>query len=301
MTLVSCQGPRYRARFRCFRADRVRCVTDEESSRLDRAIEGGAELLSQTFGAAVALIGPEAALAGPAVAWLSLSLLRRAGESVVNMVSRRGAERAGAALLVIGSDARERAEHGETPRTDGFSEPRDGHRPDSDELLEGVLMYAAASYEERKVEFLGHLFDGIAFDAGVTAEHAHYLLKLADRLTYRQLVALAALQDPENFDSLATASYQRDEGATGPTDALALELDDLAAQGVIGIRVEGSDEIARPGELWGSSGRASAQAFQDLKLLPTGLDLHRLMRLHAIPAEDRELFLHELATPRPPN
>jgi hypothetical protein len=248
--------------------------------------------------AAVTLIGPEAALAGPTVAWLSLPLLRRAGEAVVNMVSRRGAERAGAALLVIGSDAQERDERGETPRTDGFSEPRDGHRPDSDELLEGVLMYAAASYEERKVVLLGHLYDGIAFDATVTAEQAHYLLKLADRLTYRQLVALAALHDPERFDRLATASYQRDEGSTGPTDALALELDDLAAQGIIGIRVEGSDEIARPGELWGSSGRASAKAFQDLKLLPTGLDLHRLMRLHSIPAEDCQRFLNELVTPR---
>ena len=273
-------------------------MTEEESSRLDRAIEGGAELLSQTFGAAVTLIGPEAALAGPSVAWLSLPLLRRAGEAVVNMVSRRGAERAGAALLVIGSDAQERAEQGETPRADDFAEPRDGCRPDSDELLEGVLMYAAASYEERKVVLLGHLYDGIAFDVTVTAEQAHYLLKLADGLTYRQLVAVSALQDPENFDGLATASYQRDEGSTGPTDALALELDDLAARGVIGIRVEGGDEIARPGELWGSSGRASAQAFQDLKLLPTGLNLYHLMRLHTIPAEDRDRFLDELATPR---
>jgi hypothetical protein len=276
-------------------------MTKEDSSRLDRAIEGGAELLSQTFAAAVTLIGPEAALAGPSVAWLSLPLLRRAGEAVVNMVSRRGAERAGAALLVIGSDAQERAEQGETPRADGFSEPRDGHRPDSDEVLEGVLMYAAASYEERKVVLLGHLYDGVAFDASVTTEQAHYLLKLADRLTYRQLVALSALQDPESFDRLATASYQRDEGSTSPTDALALELDDLAVQGVVGIQVEGSDEIAQAGELWGSSGRASAQAFQDLKLLPTGLDLHRLMRLPTVPAEDRERFLQELVTPRRSN
>jgi hypothetical protein len=273
-------------------------MTDEESSKLDQAIEDGAALLSQTAGAALAVISPEAGLAGPAVAWLSTPLLRRAGEAVVNMVSRRGAERAGAALLVVKADAAERAGCGETPRSDGFSEAHDGRRPDSDELLEGVLMYAAASYEERKVVLLGHLYDGIAFDASVSTEEAHYLLKLADRLTYRQLVALATLQDPESFNRLAKASYQRDEGTTGPTDALALELDDLADQGALGVLVEGADEVARPGELYGSAGRASAKDFQSLQLTQTGLNLHRLMRLDTTPVEDRARVLDELATPR---
>jgi hypothetical protein len=216
----------------------------------------------------------------------------------VNMVSRRGAERAGAALLVVQVDAAERAEHGETPRSDSFSKSHDGRRPDSDELLEGVLMYAAASYEERKVVLLGHLYDGIAFDATVSTEEAHYLLKLADRLTYRQLVALATIQDPECFEPLVRASYQRDEGTTGPTDALALELDDLADQGVLGVLVEGSEEVARPGELYGSSGRASAKDFQSLHLTQAGLNLHRLMRLDTIPLEGRVRLLDELAAPR---
>lgn len=274
-------------------------MTDDESSRLDRAVEGGAALLSQTAGTALALISPEVGLAGPAVAWLSTPLLRRAGEAVVNMVSQRGAERAGAALLVVRADAAEHAECGETPRSDGFSESHDGRRPDSDELLEGVLMYAAASYEERKVVLLGHLYAGVAFDAGVSAEEAHYLLKLADRLTYRQLVVLATLQDPESSNRLAKASYQRDEGTTGPTDALALELDDLADQGALGVLVEGAEEVARPGELYGSSGRASAKDLQSLKLTQTGLNLHRLMRLDAVSVEDRARLLRELAAPRP--
>jgi hypothetical protein len=196
------------------------------------------------------------------------------------------------------TDAAERAERGETPRSDDFSESHDGRRPDSDELLEGVLMYAAASYEERKVVLLGHLYDGIAFDGSVSIEEAHYLLKLADRLTYRQLVALVTLQDPKSFDRLAKASYQRDEGTTGPADALALELDDLADQGALGVLVEGTEEVARPGELYGSSGRTSAKDFQSLQLTQTGLNLHRLMRLNTIPLDDRARLLDELATPR---
>jgi hypothetical protein len=215
------------------------------------------------------------------------------------MVGRTGAERAGAALIVIAEDAETRKAQGEAPRDDGFADPGDGHRPDSDELLEGVLMQAAASYEQRKVILLGHLFDGIAFDPSVSVAEGHYLLKLADRLTYRQLVALAVLADEANAPALAEAAYRRDEGAVRPSPSLALEIDDLADQGVIAVRVQGKDELARPGELFGSAGPASMHPFQDLKPWPVGATLLRLMRLDtSISVEDRQELLAELAIPR---
>jgi hypothetical protein len=52
-------------------------MTDGESSGLDRAIEGGAALLSQTAGGALAVISPEAGLAGPAVALGRVSYVSR--------------------------------------------------------------------------------------------------------------------------------------------------------------------------------------------------------------------------------
>src|SRR5207249_12008653 len=64
-----------------------------------------------------------------------------------------------------------------------------------------------------------------------------------------------------NTETLATAAYRRDVGEVAPPEALALEIDDLADEGVIGVRVEGSDdELHRPGELWGSSGRADRKS-----------------------------------------
>jgi hypothetical protein len=104
-------------------------------------------------------------------------------------------------------------------------------------------------------------------------------------------------QDEGNAGALAIAAIKRDEGATKPSDAIALEIDDLADTGVIGVQVEGSDLIARPGELYGSSGRASNKPFQDLKPTTIGQTMHRLMRLDSIQAEDRERFLAELAEP----
>src|SRR5262249_5447307 len=136
------------------------------------------------------------------------------------MVGQGAAARAGAAVAVIEQDRIEHERKGEQPRGDGFDQPRDGNRPDSDELLEGMLMLAAATYEQRKVVHIAHLYDGLLSDESVSAEKGHYLLKLADRLTYRQLVALAVLADKRNQDALATASYRRDEGAVGPADSV---------------------------------------------------------------------------------
>lgn len=269
-----------------------------EESRLERAIQGGAELLSKTVGASVGLLGPEVALAAPTVETLASHALRRIGETVVNMVGRGAAERAGAAIVVIEADRLARDRNGEAPRSDdAFNEERDGLRPDSDELLEGVLMYAAASYEQRKVVLLAHLYDGIAFDASVTPQQGHFMLKLADQLTYRQLVALVVLQDEKSATELQTASFRRDQGEVAPSDAVALELDDLTNKGPLGLRVEGTDDIARPGELIESAGPASRRPFQDLKLTPIGLTMHRLMRLETIPADDRVRLLEELTIP----
>ena len=270
---------------------------DQPAGRFERAIVGGSELLSKVAGASMGLLGPDAALLGPGVEWASHSVLRRIGTTVVDMVGEGAADRVGAAIVVVEADAEGRARRGETPRGDDFFEPREGHRPDSDELLEGVLMHAAASYEQRKVVLLGHLYDGIAFDPTTSADEGHYLLRLADSLTYRQLVALAVLDNPDSVDSLTMASYEREVGTLRPSEVAALQLDDLADQGVIGVLVEGADHIARPGELYGSSGRASAKPFQDLRLTPLGHKLRGLMRLSTIPEADQGSFRAELAQP----
>lgn len=270
---------------------------DSDSTALERAVEQGTELASKLAGASMGLLGPAGVLAGPPVEWISRELLTRVGETVMALVGRRGAERAGAALVIIKSDADARRDAGEAPRDDGFDQPQDDQRPDADELLEGVLLHAAETYEERKVPLLAHLYDGLAFDPSVSAQEGHFLLKLADRLTYRQLVGLSVFSDEASADALAEASIRREEGVSRPSDAVALEVDDLAESGVLGIEVGGTGEVTRPGELIGGQGRPSSQSFQDLKPTAIGATLSRLMRLGDVPAEDKQQFLRQLATP----
>jgi hypothetical protein len=52
------------------------------------------------------------------------------------------------------------------------------------------MLAAADAWEQRKVPYLGRLFSGTSFDSNVSVGESNYLLRLATRLTYRQLVLL---------------------------------------------------------------------------------------------------------------
>jgi hypothetical protein len=73
-------------------------MADEESGRLERAIGGGVDLLGKLAGESMGLVSPDAALAGPPVELVTSQVLRRIGDTVVNMVGQGAAERTGAAL-----------------------------------------------------------------------------------------------------------------------------------------------------------------------------------------------------------
>ncbi|MEO6859476.1 MAG: hypothetical protein ABI323_12970 [Solirubrobacteraceae bacterium] len=203
----------------------------------------------------------------------------------------------GAAAAVIAEDVQQEQCREKKPRDDGFFDQRGLRRPASEDLLEGVLRQAGATYEEGKVPLLAHLYAGVAY-SDISAPDAQYLLRLGDRLTYRQLVAVATLADEENSHTLLQAAAARDEGQTRPTPGVSLELDDLADRGVIGVQVSGSDQIARPNELYGSAGPASAHGFGALRLTLVGRRLHDLMQLATIDRAEKDFWLSELAAPR---
>lgn len=270
----------------------------EGEGRIGRVLANGAELAGALTGAAVGLIGgPEAAMAGATAGFIATKGLQRLGAEIIERVGNAEALRVGAAATVIAGDVEQQERSGRKPRDDGFFEQRGVRRPPSEDLLEGVLRQAAAAYEESKVPLLAHLYAGVAY-SDVPAADAQYVLRLGDRLTYRQLVAVAVLADEQNSPTLIQAAVTRDEGQTRPSPGVSLELDDLADRGVIGVEVPGGDAIARPNELYGSAGPASAHAFGALKLTPAGRQLHDLMGLDTIDIAEKHSWLRELAALR---
>jgi hypothetical protein len=113
-------------------------------------------------------------------------------------------------------------------RSDGFCEGVNNDRSPSEELLESVLLKARDSFEEKKVRHLGLFYANLVFAAHVSPQTAHQLLKLYDRLTYRQLCLIAlvgergtvdveALRRPDHLDP-DIESLKREEMELHSTD-----------------------------------------------------------------------------------
>jgi hypothetical protein len=123
-------------------------------------------------------------------------------------------------------------------RSDGFCEGVNNDRSPSEELLESVLLKARDSFEEKKVRHLGLFYANLVFAAHVSPQTAHQLLKLYDRLTYRQLCLIAlvgergtvdveALRRPDHLDP-DIESLKREEMELHSTDIGTIGLTCLA-------------------------------------------------------------------------
>lgn len=72
---------------------------------------------------------------------------------------------------------------------DFFDETIDG-RSSSEEILESTLFAAQRESEEKKLPYLANLYANINFDKTIDRAMANQLIKIAEDLTYRQLVIL---------------------------------------------------------------------------------------------------------------
>jgi hypothetical protein len=281
------------SRRRAWPTDNVGAVPDESSAEI--VIRKGSQLAGALAGGAVGMIGgPGGALGGAAVGWAPSEGLAKLGLEVMARVQGRAGERAAATALMIERDRTEHESCREGPRNDGFSDERDGLRSDEQELLEAVLLTAANTYEERKLPYLAHLFDGVRHDTSVPASDALFMSRIADQLTYRQLVGLAVFGHyDEHFRDLAHAKTLFDEGRAAPDRAFMQELDDLGTRGLVGVKGD-NGLVGSPVGTWGG-GMLSDIPFGKEHLTDPGEGLYRLMRLDEIPAAEREKWLTGLA------
>jgi hypothetical protein len=267
----------------------------ELEPRYQSAVESGARLAAALAGGAVGLVGgPGGALGGAAVGWAAGEALPRLCREVISRVGERAATRTAAAVWLIDADERRRQENGERPRDDGFFETPDAEqRSDAEELLEAVLRQAADAYEERKLPYLSRLFTAVAHDPGVPAADAQYLAGLAGRLTYRQLVALSVFSHhSEHEEALINATVNQTEGTVSQDPGLRLELVDLIDQQILGV---GDDFRVSPvgDPLVGLLPRDRI-GFGQLRLLPAGQNLVRLMGLDELEEGQRRDWLRQL-------
>ncbi len=259
---------------------------DVDESRARNLIESGSAVGGALTGAALTFVagpligGPLGALAGRAFRRVGLELHER-------LLGPRQRERAGAAFAWAAEEIHARLETGETLREDGFFGDETSVRPPSDEVLEGALVVAAESYEERKVPYLGRLYASLAFRSEIDPAEAHVFIRLAGRLSYRQLTILAFFDERAETIDLSELDAEREErGFPSLPAGIRPELEELGDLGLLGVVQERGGPV-KPSEAYVPA-NIDRLHLGNFVLLPLGRELHGLMGLVEISEEDKE-------------
>lgn len=268
---------------------------DSDGRRLRNLIESSSDLIGAVAGGAIGLVGGPAGSIGGAAAGVAITkTVRRVGVEVYDrLLVTRQQERVGTVLAVAISDAQAHAEEGEEIRNDGFFDAEEGRRSDADELLEGVLLQAANAYQERKLRHLGAILPSLAVRPDVSPADGHWIARLADRLTWRQLVVLAIFAEPPE-NRILQRDVARDVGhAVGPTDGLSQEVEELGTFGLLGV-VNSKGEPSSAGSTWESAAGMWGVPMARWRITGQGCLLVDVARLNDVATDERNAVLDDL-------
>jgi hypothetical protein len=266
---------------------------EEDAAGTRELIEAGGDLAGGLIGGGLGLVGgPLGVALGAGGGVLVSRLVKRVGAEIhERMLGPRQAERIGIALAAADGQVTEQLERGDDLRQDGFFDEGDPEHSPAAELLEGVLLRAANAYQQRKVPHIGWLWASLLFRPDVTPDYAHLLLRLADRLTYRQLQALAFFAEKANSDELSHLEAQRQEEGHWPfADGLGIELNELGGDlGLLGL-AQADGRVIRSAGTWNGGDLERANLW-NVALTPLGRDLYELMQLGRIPKPEKDRIL----------
>jgi hypothetical protein len=277
---------------------------ERDDKRLRDVIEGGSEVTGVTAGALVGLIGgPPGAAAGAVAGYVISKALRRIGLEVHDrFLVARQQERVGAALGVMSQDAAAALANGGSPRVDGFFDApsEGGQRSDADEVLEGTLRAAADAYEERKLRHIAAIFPSVALRTDISSADAHWLVRIAEQLSWRQMVVLSIMSAPPPDRLEAQRLVEREgsrsdevRGRRCSSPALAEEIEDLGRLGLLGQWMA-DGEVVRAGATIMAVGDFWNVPMKDWRLTPPGRLLSDAARLNEIDQHAREVVIDML-------
>lgn len=164
-------------------------VNKSDKDRISQLLQLGSEIAGSAVAGAIGYLaaGPVGAAAMGALGASAQITLR---EMATRYLSNREAIRIGGAAAIALDDIKVRIENGDQVRNDVFMEKDAfGNRP-CEEILEGILLKAKDSYEQKKVLYFAKLYVEIVFDDTCTMPEANYLINLSEDLTYMQFCLL---------------------------------------------------------------------------------------------------------------
>ena len=185
----------------------------DNNDRLNQLIGSSGDIAGAAIGGALGFLaaGPAGAALGSASGAAAASAIKKIGAEVSDrLLGSREKIRVGGVLAIAANHIRNRIERGEQLRNDGFFRQNESGRSDAEEVAESVLLKSQREAEERKIPFMAFLIGNVAFDAQISPQLAHQIIKSADAMTYRQLCILKLAALKENY-ALRTQDY-RDQG-----------------------------------------------------------------------------------------
>lgn len=150
------------------------------------------------------------------------------------------------------------------------------HRNSSEEVLENVLISAKNTYEEKKIKHIGKLYGNLLFHDKTDLQQANFMIRLIDRLSYRQLCLIRVLQiiDELNFEN--TVHHKIDSKSTVYRSDLVCEFRDLMNNGLIKFPAVWSD----------IENSSSPLKIDSVTLTKLGQEFHELSNLDEIDKND---------------
>lgn len=212
-----------------------------KTEKSKKVIETCAEFVGAAGSSAVgAIIG--SAVAGPGgavIGSLTGTAIQKTIETIGVEISKRvlspmEKHRVGTVYADAQQIIAENIEAGKTLREDNFFEKQENGRSDAVEILEGTLFAAQREFEDKKLKLLARMYANIAFTSDISKPIANYLIKLAERLTYRQILILRAIgfaQQAKPRMPLKQGPYYTVSGIENT--AIATEIYDLYRAGIL--------------------------------------------------------------------
>lgn len=205
------------------------------SEPIDELINSGSEILGGIAGGAIGFFtgGPEGALLGGATGPMITRTFRKlGGEFIHRMLGNREKERIGATIAYAAEKIKQNKEAGQEIRQDDFFQEQPNERSAGEEIVEGVLLVAQREPQEQKLRFYGNLLANIAFHPEIDRAMANLLIKLGERISYRQICLLNLFVNKDNFN-LRQEDYRNVENIGADRAALFQEIYYLYNQGMI--------------------------------------------------------------------
>ena len=173
---------------------------DKKENNAKNVIKAGTDYISAVANSSVgafiggAIAGPGGVALGACVGTAAQKVLEYLGKEIQKRVySPSEAKKVGTVYALASKFIEEKLNSEHKLREDDFFDEKKNDRSSAEEILEGTIFAAQREYEERKIPYLAKMYANIVFTTEISRPMASYLLKLAEQITYRQIIILQSI------------------------------------------------------------------------------------------------------------